>query len=150
MGKKRGYKQGRYRPINKEKYVGSYPCIYRSSWELKLMGYLDKNTNCKSWASESAVVTYFYPVDNKNHRYFIDFTATFIDKDGKTTKYYIEVKPSKELKKPIQTPRKKKTTYLNEAKTYIKNKFKWEAAEKWAEKRGAKFIIITEKELFKK
>lgn len=36
---------------------------------------------------------------------------------------------------------------LYEQKMFIQNKAKWEAATKWALKKGCKFIIITEKEL---
>ena len=36
---------------------------------------------------------------------------------------------------------------LYEQKTYVKNKAKWEAAEKWAKKKGIEFKILTEKEL---
>ena len=36
---------------------------------------------------------------------------------------------------------------LYEQKTYVINTAKWQAAEKWANKKGYKFIIITEKEL---
>ena len=34
--------------------------------------------------------------------------------------------------------------YINEVTTYAKNISKWEAAEKWCNKRGYKFAIWTE------
>ena len=32
--------------------------------------------------------------------------------------------------------------------TYVINQCKWEAARKWCDKHGYKFLILTEKELF--
>ena len=36
---------------------------------------------------------------------------------------------------------------LYEQKTWVVNQAKWEAAEKWAKKKGIEFKILTEKEL---
>jgi hypothetical protein len=36
---------------------------------------------------------------------------------------------------------------LYEQKTYVQNVAKWKAASKWADKKGYKFLIVTEKEL---
>ena len=43
------------------------------------------------------VVPYFYEVDKKYHRYFVDLKVTFIS--GKTV--LIEIKPDKETKPPV-------------------------------------------------
>lgn len=142
------YQQSVFNPVNKEKYKGSTPIIARSSWELKLMQYLDRNSNCISWGSESAVVRYTNPMDHQIHRYFIDFTAVFRDRHGELKKYYIEVKPYKQTLPPTQTKNKKPSTLLHESETYVKNQAKWKAARDWAKTKDAQFIILTEKELF--
>jgi hypothetical protein len=43
--------------------------------------------------------------------------------------------------------RKQKKTFITEATTYVINQAKWEAAKKYADKRGWKFTILTEKDL---
>ena len=146
--KKYGPKPTLFHPVNQDKYTGSYPIISRSKWETSAMRYFDKCTSCLSWGSESAVVRYFDPVQQKTRRYFIDFTAVFKTRDGTTKKFYIEVKPSRQVVEPKPSKRKKAKTYLNECNTYATNKAKWEAADKWAKSRGAVFLIITEKELY--
>lgn len=146
--KKWGPKESIFRPTNTEKYKGTYPIISRSSWELKAMAYFDKCSKCISWASESAVVRYYDPVRKKQRRYFIDFTATFKTRDGSEQKFYIEVKPYRQTIPPKPSKRKKQKTYLTECATWKTNQAKWEAAEKWAKSKGAKFIKLTEKDLF--
>lgn len=143
------YQQGKFNPINSSKYQGIYPIIYRSSWELKLMQYLDKSDACISWGSESCIVRYISPIDRISHRYFIDFTATFKDKNNQIQKFYIEIKPKCELSKPIKTPRMKETTFVNRYKTYLINDAKWKAASEFAKTKGARFIILTEDQLFR-
>ena len=36
---------------------------------------------------------------------------------------------------------------IYEQRTWVINQAKWEAARKWAEKKGYEFLILTEKEL---
>jgi hypothetical protein len=144
------YSQGEFHPLNKDKYKGSLPIIFRSSWEKALMIYLDNNSSCLTWGSESCVVRYISPIDKRIHRYFIDFTATFKDKTGALQKFYIEIKPKGQLEPPKKTARTKETAYVNAYKTYIVNSAKWKAALDFAKTKGAKFIIITEDQLFRK
>ena len=59
----------------------------------------------------------------------------------------IEIKPSKQTVPPVVKKSKKRSTMLYEQKTYVKNRAKWDAAEKWAKKKGVEFKILTEKEL---
>jgi hypothetical protein len=143
------HKQGVYHAKNKDKYSGTLPIVYRSSWECHLMRYLDNCSSCISWGSESAVVKYNCPVKHKLSRYYIDFTAVFQDKNGQRKKFYIEVKPHKQTVMPVKTKRKREQTFLKEQCTYAKNMAKWQAAIDWAKARSATFIIITEKELFR-
>ena len=79
--------------------------------------------------------------------FFVDNYIIFKDKYGNKNKFLIEIKPSKQTKKPIKTKYKKQKTILYEQKMYIQNTAKWKAANEWAKKKGCKFLLITEKEL---
>lgn len=80
------------------------------------------------------------------HRYFIDFQAIAIDKNGKRVSLWIEVKPESQSHPPVKG-RKSDKTFLNESITYARNRAKWNAAEAAAKQRGARFIVLTEKSL---
>jgi len=47
----------------------------------------------------------------------------------------------------VQKKYKRRKTMLYEQRTYVINRAKWDAAEKWASKKGIEFKILTEKEL---
>jgi len=65
---------GLFKPKNPQKYVGDPTnIVYRSSWECKVMSWLDRNPSIISWASEELIIPYKSPVDNRFHRYFPDF-----------------------------------------------------------------------------
>ena len=86
--------KGRFRPKNPQKYKGDVNnIIYRSTWEIKVMNYLDDNPNVIWWGSEEFAIPYFSPVDRKKHRYFPDFIAKMRKSDGSVMTYVIEVKP---------------------------------------------------------
>lgn len=146
---KYGLRQGLYKPKYPEKYKGTVPITYRSSYELSMMHWLDRNPNCISWGSESDTVPYFDPVQQKNRTYYIDFRAIMLTESGEKVTYYIEVKPYRETVPPKESKRKKAKTILHEKTTYLTNCAKWKAATEWSRKRGGKFIIVTEKELYK-
>jgi|TARA_R110000822_G_scaffold47472_15_gene125897 hypothetical protein len=134
--------KGKYRVTNTSKYKGDFNnVIYRSNWEKQCFLWCDRNTNIKEWSSEEVVIPYYYDVDKKYHRYFMDLK--FTTKEGKV--YLIEIKPEKETKIP-KNPNKSKR-YINEALTYVKNQNKWKAAEEYALNRGWHFQIWTEREL---
>lgn len=138
------YYQGEYTPNNTSKYKGKYPIIYRSSWEKSFCIWLDKNPQVSWWASESTVISYRLPNENKPRRYFIDFTVEFMS--GKIVLF--EIKPEKETKPPKKRQRRTKK-YLQESSTYARNISKWKAASKYAQKYNISFQILTEKELKK-
>jgi hypothetical protein len=145
------FKQGKYTPEDTSKYKGTYPIIFRSSWEYQLMRFLDTSPNIVEWGSESFVVKYRDITRNNSiHRYYTDFTCISLDKDKNKQKYVIEVKPFAETKAPTNGPRKKESTYKSQCITYARNQCKWKAAKEAAAKRGWKFIILTENELFGK
>jgi hypothetical protein len=142
-------RKGIFNPKNPQKYKGNYPIIWRSSWELKFMAFLDNRIDVSEWSSESVIVPYYHPLKKRMARYYPDFLVTFKDREGKFTKYLIEVKPLKETIAPINKAKKKKKTQLYEELTYIVNQEKWKAAQDFCKINGLKFQIITEKELFK-
>jgi len=141
------YKQGIYRPINSEKYIGKTSPVYRSGWELKFFRWADNNPNILAWGSENIIIPYTNPLDNKVHRYFVDSYVVFKDKQGNKQKLLIEIKPSKQTVKPLPTKGKHKKTLLYEQTTWITNQAKWAAAAEWAKRKGIIFTILTEKEL---
>ncbi len=144
--KKSPFKQGVYSPVNREKYKSLRLPEYRSSWELKFFKWCDSNPAVLEWNSESVIVPYLSPVDNKLHRYFIDGFISL--KEGTTVRrYLIEIKPYKQTIPPIESKRKKKSTILYEKMTYAVNQAKWNAARQFAQKRNLEFIILTENEL---
>lgn len=139
--------KGRYSPRNIRKYKGDYRnIIYRSSWELKFMKYCDLNENILEWGSEEIVIPYRSPLDNRIHRYFVDFYVKVLDINKQTKKYLIEVKPKKQTKPPAK-PKRQTKRYISEVTEYAKNQAKWKAATEFCEDRQWNFMIITEDEL---
>jgi len=138
---------GRFSPKNPKKYVGDHTnIIYRSSWECKVMSWLDRNDDIISWASEELIIPYKSPVDNRVHRYFPDFLVKVKTKDGKFKTMLLEVKPKKQTVQP--EPQKRVTKqYLNEVTTYAVNVAKWNAATEYCLDRGWEFKILTEEHL---
>ena len=132
---------GKYIVKNKGKYEGDPSNIqYRSMWERHCFEWCDNNSKVTKWSSEEVIVPYYYEVDKRYHRYFVDLKIVI---EGKTL--LVEVKPHKQTSPPkgkINTKSK-----INEAYTYVKNSNKWEAANEYANDRGWKFVIWTEKEL---
>jgi hypothetical protein len=136
MGKRKTY-SGKYKLKRPEKYKGDPTKVqYRSLWERNAFRYLEKHPKVKWWNSEETVVPYICGTDKKPHRYFVDLTIRFMD--GATI--LVEIKPHGQT----QPPKRKN---LNEALTYIKNTSKWKYAKRYAENRGWRFEIWTEKTL---
>jgi hypothetical protein len=143
------YKSGHYIPINKDKYCGEYPIIYRSSWEHKLCIFLDMTPTISEWASEPFEIPYFSPIDNKMHRYYPDFYFKAMQVNGGAVKYVIEIKPSQYMTPPIR-PEKQSTKlyerYNANLKRFLVIVAKMKAAKAWCAERGMKYIFGTEKE----
>jgi len=139
-------KQKQFHPQNPKKYTGSLPIVSRSSWEEKAFSWFDRDPRILTWGSESFVVDYVDPVDQRHHRYFVDLNFTAKDGEGKILRHFVEIKPACQTKPPVRG-KKREQTFLTEAKTYLKNMAKWDAAKKAAEKRGGKFWIWTEEGL---
>jgi hypothetical protein len=138
---------GRFTPSNPQKYVGDpNNIIYRSSWECKMMNWLDKNSDIISWASEELIILYKSPKDGLWHRYFPDFLVKVRTKNGILKTMLLEVKPKKQTITP--EPKKRLTKqYINEVVTYGINQAKWKAATEYCLDRGWEFKLITEEHL---
>ena len=142
----RNYHQSKYIPKNPEKYVGDASNIFsRSSWEYKFMIWADTHPSVIKWNSEECIVPYISPVDNRPHRYFVDFTIMVKDTNGNIRKYLVEIKPKAQTLPPKK--RKKTKQYLEELKTYAVNQAKWEAASKVCDRSGYTFMVLTEEHL---
>jgi len=143
MRKMRTHK-GKYKIKNRKKYKGDADnIIYRSGWERYAFQWCDTQPQITEWSSEEVVVPYYYEVDKKYHRYFMDLK---IKLNGKI--YLIEIKPDSQTKPP-KVPSRKTKRYINEGMTYVKNMNKWKAADQYAKDRGWSFEIWTEKTLTK-
>lgn len=133
------YHSGIVDPKYCHKYVNgklkTEPAIYRSGLEFQFMTYCENNPNIVKWASEPIEIPYTCRLDNKQHKYYPDFV--FQNKKGNIV--IVEVKPENQTVKPDVCD----TLWLKEQ--WIKNVDKWNAAKEYAEKRGMKFIIVTEK-----
>lgn len=133
---------GKYIVKNKDKYRGDYSkVVYRSMWERHAFYWCDNNPKVQYWSSEETIIPYYYDVDKKYHRYFMDLKITFTG--GKTI--LVEIKPEKETMPPKRPDKTRR--YLNESLTYVKNMNKWKAASSYAKDRGWAFQIWTEKTL---
>ena len=135
--------KGRFIPRNPLKYLGDLQNItYRSSYELKFMNWADMNDSVTGWVSEEIKIPYRNPLDNKVHRYMVDF---YIEVDNKK-RYLVEVKPER-FTKPPNTQKRKTKTYLQEVAQYGVNEATWKSARDFCKKQNMEFMIITEKDL---
>lgn len=140
------FKQGVFSPRNKEKYRGNSQPIYRSSYELKFMLWCDRNSNVIEWGSENVIIPYVSPLDNRVHRYYVD-NYVCIKEGDVVIKYLIEIKPSTQTVQPQLKKGQHKKTFEKNTIVWLKNKAKWESAQKFCEQKGYKWLLLTEKEL---
>ena len=138
--------KGWFTPKHRSKYKGdSTNVVYRSSWELRVMKWLDENPSVIWWASEELIIRYKSPIDQKMHRYFPDFIVRLKQKNGTESTVVIEIKPQKQTVKPEQ--KRKTKRYLQEAATYAVNQEKWRAADLFCKEHGWQFKVLTEKDI---
>ena len=144
--KKPKFSRGKFIPKNPEKYIGTYPIIYRSSWELVLMHRCDQHPNIQKWASESIKIPYWNPYKKgapgiPNTIYVPDFLMQYIDKNGKQHVDIVEIKPLN------QTIKEKARGARNKILLSI-NKMKWKTAQEWCAAHGYRFRVMTEADMF--
>jgi hypothetical protein len=135
------YSQGNYIPKNPAKLVGNATPVYRSSWELAMMTFLDSHPSVIQWASESIKIPYVNPLTGKRSQYVPDFLVLYKDKNGRQHAELVEVKPKKEA--VLENAKSKRDRAF-----LIVNTAKWAAAMTWCKKNGVQFRIITEDDLF--
>jgi len=162
------YHQGNFIPNNKDKVIklnsegGIY---YRSGLEYKLMVWLDSKKEIKRWCGECMKVPYQMThyekggdINLKNHTYYPDFYYELEKTSGQISKVICEVKPQKEYedvilfeKKLFEIPQKSTPKKLKNLEYRLKqgqkNSVKWKAMIKYCDKKGFRFIVITEMHL---
>lgn len=135
--------QDYYKVKNPEKYSGSKPPYYRSSWELAVCRMCDNHPNILEWSSESIKIPYLHPLRQQMSVYVPDFVVLFEDKHKNRRLEVWEIKPSSQ-------------TFVEQAKkekdklALAVNAAKWKAAQQWCSKRGAIFKVINEDSIFSK
>lgn len=130
-----------YTPRYPEKYIGTYPIISRSSWEISMFQFCDLNQDVIEWASEPVKIPYANPVTGKQSIYIPDLLVRFLDQNGRDETFLIEIKPAHEaMQEQVRDSR--------DAITLAKNQAKWLAAGAWCMRRGINFKIMTEEDLF--
>lgn len=147
--KNSGFNQGYFNPKNPEKYLGKSPIIYRSSWEKKFMIMCDLRDDVINWSSEPVEIKYWSTLDKKERKYYPDFYMKVLKGDN-FEEFLVEIKPSEQLKKPLMPTKssaKALKSYKFLAEQFVINKDKYKYAKKWAEDRGWRFIVLTEKSL---
>jgi len=136
--------KGFFKPKNPNKYKGdSTNIIYRSSWECRLMAYLDDHPDVILWSSEEFSIPYKSPLDGKLHRYFPDFWVKQKAANNTIETVVIEVKPRSQTMQP-KPQRARTKRYINEVKTWGINSAKWKAAQNYCADRNWKFMILDE------
>lgn len=142
------YKQGFFKPKNPSKYIGDPTnIVYRSGWEKKVMEWADTNSSVVKWGSEEVIIPYMSPIDNRIHRYFVDFYVEAITNTGEKKVMLLEVKPAGQTQAP-KTPKRRTKRYITEVVTYGINQAKWKAAEEYCKNKGWEFRLVTETDIF--
>ena len=145
MNKYKGARKGRYYPKNPKKWIQE-KIIYRSSIEQRYFTYFDLNPDVVSVASEKIVIPYWNPVKRRQANYYVDLIVKYKTKDDGIKIKLIEIKSFSETKEP-KKPARLTENYKHSVMTYLVNKAKWEAADKFARSRGWEFVVLTEKNL---
>lgn len=135
------FAQSVYAVQNPQKYVGQKVPYYRSSWELAFMRMCDGHPSILKWANESVKIPYLNPLTNKWSNYVPDFMIQYMDKGGTTHVELIEIKPKN------QTTLESAKTAKNRAATVV-NSAKWTAAQEWCQRKGIRFRVLNEDQIF--
>jgi len=139
--------KGKFKPRNYQKYKGDPTnIVYRSLLERRFMVYCDEKPWILEWSSEEIVVPYKSPIDNRWHRYFVDFWIKYRKSNNEIKTLLIEIKPDSQTRPPVK---KEKVTrrFLTEVQTWGINQAKWKAASEYCLDRNWEFKILTEKDL---
>lgn len=132
------YHQGYVNPDECKKLFESakgQPIIYRSGLELQFIRFFEQSPMIAKWASEPFCIEYYSRLDKSNKNYYPDFYIETI----KGNKMIVEIKPASQTEKCDVVD----TQWAKRA--WIRNTDKWMAAKEFANKRGMKFVILSEK-----
>ena len=165
------YKQSQFIPQNQEKIIGDPRILCRSSWELKVADWCDRNPQVIKWGSEIVPISYRdpsavniseaakYNLDVTNpinwpiKNYYPDMYMEMDDGNGNVKRFLVEIKPYDQTQppKPIAENAKLKDmrNFNNAAKTFLQNDAKWKAAREWCRLHDIEFVIFTEHQLEK-
>ena len=135
------FHKGKYTVLNASKYSGSGSPTFRSSWEQTFMQFCDNNPNVMAWASEPVKITYQNPLTGKVAAYVPDFIVVYRDAKGKKNAELIEIKPANQSNPKFARGR------AQQAQVAV-NYAKWDAATHWAKKRGMKFRVLNENDIY--
>ena len=135
------FHQGKYTVLNQSKYSGGGSPTFRSSWEQTFMQFCDNNPNVMAWASEPVRITYQHPLTGKVTVYVPDFIVVYRDAKGKKNAELIEIKPANQSNPKLA---KSRTQQAQVAINYAK----WDAATHWAKKRGMRFRVLNEGDIY--
>lgn len=135
------FAKGTYTVENTSKYAGAAAPYYRSSWELAFMRMCDQHPNIVKWASEAIKIPYMHPVTGKYANYVPDFMIQYVDANGAGHVELIEIKPSNQTTMENANSRHQKASV-------IINAAKWTAAQEWCQRRGIRFKVINEDQIF--
>jgi len=101
----------------------------------------DAHPNITKWASENVKIPYQNPLTGKYANYVPDFMIQYTDKDGANHVELIEIKPANQT--TMENARgqgQKMATIVNAAK--------WTAAQEWCKRKGIRFKVINEDQIF--
>lgn len=136
-------------PKHPEKYIGTKDVIvYRSSWELTTLKFMDNNPNVVRWSYEEIKIPYLKPLPHGGlvkTVYIPDVYVEYYNRNGELKKELLEIKPKKQtqMSRARKVERKMYENYI-----YAVNMAKWTAAETWCKSRGIEFRVITENSIF--
>ena len=94
-----------------------------------------------AWASEPVKITYQNPLTGKVTAYVPDFIVVYRDAKGKKNAELIEIKPANQSNPKFARGR------TQQAQVAV-NFAKWDAATHWAKKRGMKFRVLNENDIY--
>ena len=135
------FQRGQFVPQQPDKYIGKRAPQYRSGWELAVMRMCDNHPAILGWGSETHRIPYKNPLTGKQTTYVPDFVVVYRDSNGKKNAELIEIKPANQSNPKFARGR------AQQAQVAI-NYAKWEAATQWARKRGMKFRVLNEGDIY--
>ena len=141
MARQPNFARGLFTPQNVNKYIGTKQPRYRSGWELAFMRMCDAHPNITKWARENVKIPYHNPATGKYTNYVPDFMIQYTDKDGGQHVELIEIKPRN------QTTLESARTQGQAFQTAV-NAAKWTAAQEWCKRKGIRFKVINEDQIF--